>query len=64
MGLMGLMVVKIWYIDGDKLECFSTLIDGVDYNTEEEIREVARDFWHDFKFDVKHPIHKIQVLDY
>lgn len=61
---MGTVVVKIWYIDGDKLECFRTLVDGSEYKTEDEIREVARDFWHDFKFDVKHPIHKIQVLGY
>lgn len=61
---MGTVVVKIWYIDGDKLECFRTLIDGSEYKTEDEIREVARDFWHDFKFDVKYPIHKIQVLGY
>lgn len=61
---MGTVVVKIWYVDGDKLECFRTLIDGSEYKTEDEIREVARNFWHDFKFDVKHPIHKIQVLDY
>lgn len=61
---MGTVVVKIWYVDGDKLECFRTLTDGSEYKTEDEIREVARNFWHDFKFDVKHPIHKIQVLDY
>lgn len=61
---MSTVVVKIWYVDGDKLECFRTLIDGSEYKTEDEIREVARNFWHDFKFDVKHPIHKIQVLDY
>lgn len=61
---MGTVVVKIWYVDGDKLECFRTLIDGSEYKTEDEIHEVARNFWHDFKFDVKHPIHKIQVLDY
>lgn len=61
---MGTVVVKIWYVDGDKLECFRTLTDGSEYKTEEEIREVARNFWHDFKFDVKHPIYKIQVLDY
>lgn len=61
---MGTVVVKIWYIDGDKLECFRTLVDGSEYKTEDEIREVARDFWHDFKFDVKHPIHKIQILGY
>lgn len=61
---MGTVVVKIWYVDGDKLGCFRTLIDGSEYKTEDEIREVARNFWHDFKFDVKHPIHKIQVLDY
>lgn len=61
---MGTVVVKIWYVDGDKLECFRTLVDGSEYKTEDEIREVARNFWHDFKFDVKHPIHKIQVLDY
>lgn len=61
---MGTVVVKIWYVDGDKLECFRTLIDGSEYKTEDEIREVARNFWHDFKFDVKHPIYKIQVLDY
>ena len=61
---MGTVVVKIWYVDGDKLECFRTLIDGSEYKTEDEIREVARNFWHDFKFDIKHPIHKIQVLDY
>lgn len=61
---MGTVVVKIWYVDGNKLECFRTLIDGSEYKTEDEIREVARNFWHDFKFDVKHPIHKIQVLDY
>lgn len=61
---MGTVVVEIWYIDGDKLECFRTLVDGSKYKTEDEIREVARDFWHDFKFDVKHPIHKIQVLGY
>lgn len=61
---MGTVVVKIWYVDGDKLECFRTLTDGSEYKTEDEIREVARNFWHDFKFDVKHPIYKIQVLDY
>lgn len=61
---MGTVVVKIWYVDGDKLECFRTLVDGSEYKTEDEIREVARNFWHDFKFDVKHPIHKIQVLGY
>lgn len=61
---MGTVVVKIWYVDGDKLECFRTLIDGSEYKTEDEIYEVARNFWHDFKFDVKHPIHKIQVLNY
>lgn len=61
---MGTVVVKIWYIDGDKLECFRTLVDGSEYKTEDEIREVACDFWHDFKFDVKHPIHKIQILGY
>lgn len=61
---MGTVVVKIWYVDGDKLECFRTLIDGSEYKTEDEIREVARNFWHDFKFDVKHPIHKIQVSGY
>lgn len=62
--VIGTVVVKIWYVDGNKLECFRTLIDGSEYKTEDEIREVARNFWHDFKFDVKHPIHKIQVLDY
>ena len=61
---MGTVVVKIWYVDGDKLECFRTLIDSSEYKTEDEIHEVARNFWHDFKFDVKQPIHKIQVLDY
>ena len=61
---MGTVVVKIWYVDGDKLECFRTLVDGSEYKSEEEIREMARNFWHDFKFDVKHPIHKIQVLGY
>lgn len=61
---METVVVKIWYVDGDKLECFRTLVDGSQYKTEEEIREVARNFWHDYKFDVKHPIHKIQVLGY
>lgn len=61
---MGTVVVKIWYVDGDKLECFRTLVDGSEYKTEDEIREVARNFWHDYKFDVKHPIHKIQVLGY
>lgn len=61
---MGTVVVKIWYIDDNKLKCFRTLTDGSEYKTEEEIREVARNFWHDFKFDVKHPIYKIQVLDY
>lgn len=61
---MDTVVVKIWYIDGDKLKCFRTLVDGSEYKTEDEIREVARDFWHGFKFDVKHPIHKIQVLGY
>lgn len=61
---MGTVVVKIWYVDGNKLECFRTLVDGSEYKTEDEIREMARNFWHDFKFDVKHPIHKIQVLGY
>lgn len=61
---MNTVVVKIWYIDGDKLQCFRTLVDGSQYKTEEEIREVARNFWHDYKFDVQHPIHKIQVLGY
>ena len=61
---MGTVVVKIWYVDGDKLECFRTLVDGSEYKSEEEIREMARNFWHDFKFDVKHPIYKIQVLGY
>lgn len=61
---MNTVVVKIWYVDGDKLECFRTLVDGSQYKTEEEIREVARNFWHDYKFDVKHPIHKIQILGY
>lgn len=61
---MGTVVVKIWYVDGDKLECFRTLVDGSEYKSEEEIREMARNFWHDFKFDAKHPIHKIQVLGY
>lgn len=41
---MGTVVVKIWYVDGDKLECFRTLIDGSEYKTEDEIREVARNF--------------------
>jgi len=61
---MNTVVVKIWYVDGDKLECFRTLVDGSQYKTEEEIREVARNFWHDYKFDVKHSIHKIQILGY
>ena len=61
---MGTVVVKIWYVDGDKLECFRTLVDGSEYKTEDEIREMARNFWHDFKFDIKHPIHKIEVIDY
>ncbi len=61
---MGTVVVKIWYIDGDKLECFRTLVDGSGYKTEDEIRKAARNFWHDCKFDIKNPIHKIQVLDY
>ena len=61
---MGTVVVKIWYVDGDKLECFRTLVDGSEYKTEDEIREMARDFWYDYKFDIKNPIHKIQVLDY
>ena len=61
---MGTVVVKIWYVDGDKLECFRILVDGSEYKTEDEIREMARNFWHDFKFDIKHPIHKIEVIDY
>lgn len=61
---MGTVVVKIWYVDGDKLECFRTLVDGSEYETEEEIREIAHNFWHDFKFDVKHPIYKIQIRGY
>ena len=61
---MNTVVVKIWYIDCDELQCFHTLVDGSEYKSEEEIREMARNFWHDFKFDIKHPIHKIQVLGY
>lgn len=61
---MNTVVVKIWYVDGDKLECFRTLVDGSEYKTEDEIREMARNFWHDYKFDIWHPIHKIQVLGY
>ncbi len=61
---MGTVVVKIWYVDGDKLECFSTLVDGSEYKCGEDICEMARNFWHDFKFDVKYPIYKIQIFDY
>lgn len=61
---MGTVVVKIWYVDGDKLECFRILVDGSEYKTEDEIREMARNFWHDYKFDIKNPIHKIEVIDY
>ena len=61
---MDTVVVKDWYVDGDKLECFRTLVDGSEYKKKDEICEVARNFWHDYKFDIKNPIHKIQVLDY
>lgn len=46
------------------VSAFRFLVDGSEYKTEEEIREMARNFWHDYKFDIKNPIHKIQVLDY
>ena len=49
---MGTVAVKIWYVDGDKLECFRILVDGSEYKTKDEIREMARDFWHDYKFDI------------
>lgn len=61
---MNTVMVRIWYIDGDELQCFRTLVDASEYKSEEEIHEMARNFWHDYKFDVQHPIHKIQVIGY
>lgn len=61
---MNTVMVRIWYVDGDELQCFRTLVNGSEYKNEEEIREMARNFWHDYKFDVQHPIHKIQVIGY
>lgn len=56
---MNIVMVRIWYVDGDELQCFRTLVDANKYKSEEEIREMARNFWHDYKFDVQRPIYKI-----
>lgn len=57
--------VKIWYIkNGNELQFFRMLMNTRDYNSIEEIKQAARDFWHDYKFDIDEPIYKITVDNY